>query len=288
MEGFSDSDENRILAELGLTINQTKVYLALLRIGTASKAISIFKVSGIARQDIYRVLSELQQTGIVEKIISKPTRFRAVEPKTATAILIEKKKENFQELNRKAEEFASKAYEKYTPAATYHEKDQIVLITEKQSIIRKIQESIERTQNTVDSLTPNRELLPWLTSVEESIKIAKDKGVKIRWITKKTNTDKDLTKPTMFNDQTNNAKLEDNIPPPRAQFFIFDGKEIIISFEERNFAETPVLWTNSPSVIMLARSYFETYWNKETMPIEVYNYTTQQTSKQTQSRIKKG
>ncbi|MCL2475541.1 helix-turn-helix domain-containing protein [Candidatus Bathycorpusculum sp.] len=278
MEGFSDSDENRILAELGLTINQTKVYLALLRLGTASKAFSIFKVSGIARQDIYRVLSELQQIGIVEKIISKPTRFRAVEPKKATAILIEKKKENFQELNRKAEEFANNAHEKYTSAISYHEKDQIVMITEKQSIIRKIQESIEKTQSTVDSLTPNRELLPWLTSVEESIKIAKDKGVKIRWITKKINTDKDTNKLSVYNEQTN-AKMEDSIPPPRAQFFIFDGKEIIISFEERNFAETPVLWTNSPSVIMLARSYFETYWNKETMPLEVYNYTSKQVSK---------
>ena len=277
MEGFSDSDENRILAELGLTINQTKVYLALLRIGTASKAISIFKVSGIARQDIYRVLSELQQTGIVEKIISKPTRFRAVEPKKATAILIEKKKENFKELNRKAEEFASKAYEKYTPTLNYHEKDQIVLITEKQSIIRKIQESIERTQNTVDSLTPNRELLPWLTSVEESIKIAKEKGVKIRWITKKTNTDKDINKPFEHNDQTND-KFEDLKPQPRAQFFIFDGREIIISFEERNFAETPVLWTNSPSVIMLAKNYFETYWNKEHIPLEVYNQPNKQLS----------
>jgi sugar-specific transcriptional regulator TrmB len=250
MEVFSESDENRILSELGLTINQTKVYLALLRLGTASKAISIFKVSGVARQDIYRVLRELQQLGIVEKVITKPTRFRAAEPKKATTILIEKKKENFHELNRKAEEFANKAYERYNPTPNYQEKDQIVLITEKQSIIRKIQESIERTQNTVDSLTPSRELSSWLTSVEESIKIAKDKGVKIRGITKKTSTDKNTTKLIVYSDQPN-TKIEDMIPPPKAQFFIFDGKEIILSFEEGNFAEAPVLWTNSPSVIVL-------------------------------------
>ncbi|MDR0492050.1 MAG: hypothetical protein LBH74_00185 [Nitrososphaerota archaeon] len=277
MEVFSESDESRILSELGLTINQTKVYLALLRLSTASKAISIFKVSGVARQDIYRVLRELQQIGVVEKVITKPTRFRAVEPKKATTILIEKKKENFHRLNRRAEEFANKVCERYNPTPNYHEKDQIVLITEKQSIIRKIQESIERTQNTVDSLTPSRELSPWLTSVEESIKIAKDKGVKIRWITKKTVNDKDPTKLLVYSDQTN-AKLED-IMPPRAQFFIFDGKEIILSFEESNFAEAPVLWTNSPSVIVLARNYFETYWNKETMPFEVYNYSRKQLSK---------
>ncbi|MCL2360055.1 helix-turn-helix domain-containing protein [Candidatus Bathycorpusculum sp.] len=278
MEVFSESDENRILSELGLTINQTKVYLALLRLGTASKAISIFKISGVARQDIYRVLRELQQLGIVEKVITKPTRFRAVEPKKATAILIEKKKENFHELNRRAEEFVNKTCERYNSIPNYHEKDQIILITEKQSIIRKIQESIERTQNTVDSLTPSRELSPWLTSVEESIKIAKDKGVKIRWITKKTGNDKDPTKLLVYSDQAN-AKLEDIMSPPRAQFFIFDGKEIILSFEESNFAEAPVLWTNSPSVIVLARNYFETYWNKETMPFEVYSYSRKQLSK---------
>ncbi|MDR0371980.1 MAG: hypothetical protein LBI79_00215 [Nitrososphaerota archaeon] len=260
MEVFSENDESRVLSELGLTINQTRVYLALLKLGTASKAISIFKVSGVARQDIYRVLRELQRLGIVEKVITKPTRFRAAEPKKATAILIEKKKENFHELNRRAEEFVL-ICEKYTPSTNYHEKDQIVLITEKQSIIHKIQESLERTQNTVDSLTPSMEALPWLASVEESIKIAKDKGVKIRWITKKTSNDKNETKLLMYSDQ-HKAKLEDTMPPPRAQFVIFDEKEIILSFEEGNFAETPVLWTNSSSVIVLAKNYFETYWNK--------------------------
>ncbi|MDR1993031.1 MAG: hypothetical protein LBQ98_05990 [Nitrososphaerota archaeon] len=270
MEVFSESDESRVLSELGLTINQTRVYLALLKLGTAAKAISIFKISGVARQDIYRVLRELQRLGIVEKIITKPTRFCAVEPKKATTILIEKKKENFYELNRRAEEFVIKASEKYIPTTRYHEKDQIVLITEKQSIIHKIQESLERTQTTVDCLTPNREVLPWLTSIEEPIKKAKDRGIKIRWITKKTGNRKDEVN-LVYNDQHKSKQSNIN-PPPKAQFFIFDEKEIILSFEEGNFAEAPVLWTNSSSVIALAKNYFETYWNKGNTLIDKRNY----------------
>jgi len=46
-------------------------------------AASLFEVSGVARQDVYRVLLELQKLGIVEKIIATPNRFRALPPMAA-------------------------------------------------------------------------------------------------------------------------------------------------------------------------------------------------------------
>ena len=55
------------LVAIGLTITQAKVYLTLAHLGTA-KAKAIWKDSEVARQDIYRVLSELEQKTLVEKI----------------------------------------------------------------------------------------------------------------------------------------------------------------------------------------------------------------------------
>ena len=85
-------DDFTLLSDLGLSRIQAKIYLALLKLGIDSKAVSIFKYSGVARQDVYRVLCELQQIGIVEKIISKPVRFRAIEPKKAVALLLKKRR----------------------------------------------------------------------------------------------------------------------------------------------------------------------------------------------------
>jgi len=46
--------------EFGLTRSQAKVYLTLVRLGEDSKALTIFRFSNVARQDVYRILTELE------------------------------------------------------------------------------------------------------------------------------------------------------------------------------------------------------------------------------------
>ena len=60
-------DDLEVFLNLGLTQNQAKVYLALLKLGMESNASSLFQISGVSRQDVYRVLLELEKLGIVEK-----------------------------------------------------------------------------------------------------------------------------------------------------------------------------------------------------------------------------
>ena len=81
-------DSIHTLEDLGVTESQGNVYLALLRLGVASKAATIAKFSNTPRQDVYRLLMELQQIGIVQKIITKPAMFRAIPPKETVDILL--------------------------------------------------------------------------------------------------------------------------------------------------------------------------------------------------------
>ncbi|MEM4733518.1 MAG: helix-turn-helix domain-containing protein, partial [Candidatus Bathyarchaeia archaeon] len=70
-------EDVQTITKLGLTTSQVKVYLSLLQQKKATaKTISNF--SKIARQEVYRVLSDLYEKGLVEKIIAKPTEFKAV------------------------------------------------------------------------------------------------------------------------------------------------------------------------------------------------------------------
>lgn len=80
----------------GFRRNEGKAYLAILALGEATAA-STARHSGIARQEAYRVVSSLEELGVVERVVSDPTRFRAVSPRTALARLIEHEKERFQE-----------------------------------------------------------------------------------------------------------------------------------------------------------------------------------------------
>src|SRR5665647_2316714 len=67
-------EEIGVLESLGLSSIQAKAYLALTRLGRA-KAGEIGKNAGVARQDVYRVLDKLQESGLIEKIVCSPTEY---------------------------------------------------------------------------------------------------------------------------------------------------------------------------------------------------------------------
>ncbi len=77
------------LVELGLTLNEAKVYVALIELGTATPS-DIATLSGVPVSKIYYILSELERKGIAESQQGKPKLYRAIEPSRALKILLEK------------------------------------------------------------------------------------------------------------------------------------------------------------------------------------------------------
>lgn len=68
-----------ILERLGLSSYQTKALVSLLRCGEA-KASEISELSGVPRAKVYEVLNQLVDLGLVDKIPTRPVRFRARKP----------------------------------------------------------------------------------------------------------------------------------------------------------------------------------------------------------------
>jgi hypothetical protein len=78
-----------VLVGLGLSGRQALVYLVLLRLG-AAEVRAVADAAGVARQEVYRLLSELQQTGLVLKNLTIPTVYSAVAFPEAVKLLFEK------------------------------------------------------------------------------------------------------------------------------------------------------------------------------------------------------
>jgi sugar-specific transcriptional regulator TrmB len=95
-----------LLCELGLTPIQAKIYLRLFESGELS-ARSMADNLNINRVDVYRALQRLQKLGIVEVSIGKPNKFVAVQPKTATNLLVESLQRNLSDLSKKADFLSS-------------------------------------------------------------------------------------------------------------------------------------------------------------------------------------
>jgi HTH-type transcriptional regulator, sugar sensing transcriptional regulator len=82
--------DSKILEELGLTSNESKVYLALLRLGIASVS-SISKESNVDRTLIYELLSKLSSKGLVSSVVKTNKRYyEAASPEKLQALLDEK------------------------------------------------------------------------------------------------------------------------------------------------------------------------------------------------------
>src|SRR3989338_4398605 len=81
------------LKQIGLTEGESKVYLALLKIGS-SKVGAIVRESGVSYSKIYEVLGRLIEKGLASFIIKEKTKyFQAVEPNRIKDFLDNQEKE---------------------------------------------------------------------------------------------------------------------------------------------------------------------------------------------------
>ena len=77
-----EAEATRLLTELGLTVNEARVYLALLRVEkpTAAEAAA---AAGVPRPKVYEALQGLEGRGFSKSIGGRVRRFIAVEPESA-------------------------------------------------------------------------------------------------------------------------------------------------------------------------------------------------------------
>lgn len=91
-----ETEKLKILEKLGLTENQAKVYLALLRLGSVTAGI-IIKETGLHRAYVYEILEKLMDKGLVSHVIQAQRKyFEASSPRKFLEIISEEK-QNIQE-----------------------------------------------------------------------------------------------------------------------------------------------------------------------------------------------
>lgn len=79
--------DSNVLQEVGLTANEAKVYLALLRLGSASVN-EITRKSGVHRVNVYDVLERLLLKGLISSIIVANKRhYEAADPRELLTLL---------------------------------------------------------------------------------------------------------------------------------------------------------------------------------------------------------
>ena len=102
-----EQEATQILNRLGLTSSQAKVYLTLLKLEQAT-AKTISNTSKVARQEVYRVLVELEENSLVERIIAVPTEFKPISIENGLSFLIGEKRKEISDIQKEAKKLSSK------------------------------------------------------------------------------------------------------------------------------------------------------------------------------------
>jgi HTH-type transcriptional regulator, sugar sensing transcriptional regulator len=258
--------ETRLLQDLGLTSPQARVYLALANLGNAATASQISTTSNVARQDVYRMLTELQALSLIERIIAKQATFKAIPVQEAVDILIERQKHKTRILREKATEtFKVLAEAKKEDAPVHQDNPKIVLVPKKELLIRRIKKAIETSQECVCAITPWHEFVQFQFMMHEQWKQALNSGVKIRWITHQPPSTSSYLESNVSFVKHPSFTLRIKANNPDVRFSIHDNREVFFAISSAtNAAESPALWTSNPIFLFFLKDYFELSWSLAT------------------------
>jgi sugar-specific transcriptional regulator TrmB len=251
----------QVLIDLGLTLIQARVYMALAESGRL-KISAISKTSKVARPDIYRTLSKLQQLGLVEKIIETPLEYRAIPMNEGLSLLLETRTEQYKKIRSETRMLLDTAEIQKLKQKEKIETPQFVLIPKGDTVIERINTAIEKAQLSIDLvLSWKRFSHGMVGKFAESIESAWAKNVKVRFIIESPLKSKTAKQLIQFCKKKPSCEMKFIPHYPETVFGIYDKKELfIIAFSKTDLPGSPALWSNNSSLIALAEDYFEKLW----------------------------
>jgi sugar-specific transcriptional regulator TrmB len=261
---FTD-EEIQTLNRLGLSISQAKVYLTLAQVEDATIK-TIAQITKIARQDIYRIMNDLQEIGLVEKIVAAPNKFRAIPFVEGITILAQRKQRENGEIQTKVLQLLQRQKEHATKIRTQEETNQFVLVPTKETHIRSFLKTMENAETSADTLQTCENLATLKDYVDKPFKKLLRIDGKIRFLVciakdKEEISQADKRCKTFKNQGSFQVRYT-----ARQLFFSFlviDKKECLIaSTAEIHPEDATYLYTNSPIITGIILQYFEQEWKK--------------------------
>jgi sugar-specific transcriptional regulator TrmB len=257
------NDENtELLLGLGLTLNQAKVYLAVIKLEKTT-VVKVANFSKVRREDVYRILPSLEKMGLVERLLGKPTEIRATRISDALSFLVETEKGKADErlvgMRGIVQKLSLKDWKQELPK----EESIYILIAEKSSIFAKTSDLINESKKEVALIADRGRIMPILFQFSDEFKLAIKNGAVIRLLFEGEGSDillKDKVKKLIGKDSSIHIKFHRE---PLNHFLMSDDKEALITTSKQTgLGESPCLWTNNCNLIGVLRTSFESDWEK--------------------------
>ncbi len=234
---------------------EAKVYLALVKLDEAS-AKTISKASKVSQPDVYRVLSKLENDGLIERIIAIPSRFKATPIDEGIAILLQRRDTQSAILHKQANELIQNVKGKSTTASSNQEEAaQFILVPGVH--VHRIRNAVENAQSLVLCFTTLDMFRKVRFITEDVWKRGVQRKLDYRFIIGKPYDEKVALEldPVLKNNPFFKVRFMVASMPC---VILIDKKEVFMRTELN--LEAPVLWSNNPYIVAMIQEYFETLW----------------------------
>ena len=258
---MSNDENTDLLLGLGLSLNQARVYLAILKLEKTTVG-QVAKFSKVRREDVYRVMPSLEKMGLIERLMGKPVVIRATPISDALSFLVAEEKSKSDDrltgMRKKVERLSHKDWKQPLP----EEESIYILIAEKKSILAKTSELIRNSRKEVALIADKARIIPTMSQFSEECKTAIKKGSQIRLIFEGDKPDSLLKEKVQKLIDGKSVHIKFN-PEFLNHFIMSDDKEAMITTsKESGLGESPSLWTNNSNLIGVLRTSFESDWQK--------------------------
>jgi len=250
-----------LFEQLGLNNMQARIYLSLAISGTSTVS-QISKITKIARQDIYKVISTLTTLGLLDKFIEKPVKYRAVQIKDGISRLINLRDTKNALLDKNVNKFIQKFSTRIPKEKEKREKYELIIIPEKTTLTKKIKTAIKKTKRSIDVIIPGKDLTKVLISFSDNFEEVANRNVKIRLISCKKENAKGIYNKTRALRDNSAVEVKISNKTLKIRGGIYDREKIFVAINPgTETLGSPVLFSYNPTLVELFQSYFDRIWN---------------------------
>lgn len=251
------------LTHFGLTKTQAKIYITLLALGVAS-ASEIATLSKIRREEIYRIIPEMEKRGIITRKLKTPRKFAATKPETAIQVLTKIKlktmKEEIDKLEQKQAELVSRL--KTTELPIERENCSVEVLSQQDSAFVKLRDMAKNAKNQIDIVTPLQNLTIIYVNRPRKLMEKVLKSVKMRILTEDCELDVFTKKILQFSEANDNPIELRQVEKLPFNLLIVDDKEAMWGETRPKNEDSPIFWTDDPTQISILKASFESLWQK--------------------------
>jgi sugar-specific transcriptional regulator TrmB len=258
VHSLTNSNEEKVLVQLGFSPSQARVYLVLAQKGPSSVN-SIAQNSGIHRTHLYEILKSLKDRGFVQKQLVG-SLYVATPLREAAQTLVKDKREEILTLENQITELVNslpKESEAYTSG-----KNELLLSNSKTFTFSKGQKYIDAAHSQVDHMHTWKRFTQLWEIVEGHMMVTMNRGIKVRQITE---IPTDISQAIRFLNRPvfKNANIEIRfVNRTGGNVSIVDNERVFLSTsqDKENVGESPLLFSNYPGLLGLMRNYYEYCW----------------------------